>query len=56
MLCSAHYDLMSTPVTLSQVSVHLKGSKELKSNPAASEARGNCAKAFKDQICNMNIV
>lgn len=47
MLCSIHCDLMSTRVTLSQVSVPLKGSKELKSNPAASEARGNCAKAFK---------
>jgi len=46
MLYSVYYDLMSIWVTLSQVSVRLKGNKELKNNPATSEARGNCANTF----------
>lgn len=46
MLYSIYYDLMSTWVTLSQVSVHLKGRKELRNNPATGEACGNCANTF----------
>lgn len=41
-LYSIYYDLTSTWVTLSQVSVHLKGNKELKNNPQCR----NCANAF----------
>lgn len=46
MLYSIYNDLMSTWVTLSQVSVHLKGNKELKNNPATSGVHGNRANAF----------